>query len=97
MAHPPPSTGPHATTTPLALVAPGAFVLIWSTGFLVGRGVAPHADPFWFLSARFACVALAIRATARLQFFAHINFLADTPGDVTSLAGLPLKSRASGT
>ena len=40
MAHPPPSTGPHATTMPLALMAPGAFVLIWSTGFLVGRGVA---------------------------------------------------------
>ena len=64
MAHPPPSNGPHATTTPLALVAPGAFVLIWSTGFLVGRGVAPHADPFWFLSARFACVALAFSAAA---------------------------------
>ena len=64
MAHPPPSTGPHATTTPLALMAPGAFVLIWSTGFLVGRGVAPHADPFWFLSARFACVALAFSAAA---------------------------------
>ena len=50
--------------TPLALVAPGAFVLIWSTGFLVGRGVAAHADPFWFLAVRFTCVALAFCAAA---------------------------------
>ncbi len=64
MAHLHPSTNPHATTTPLALMAPGAFGLIWSTGFLVGRGVAPHADPFWFLSARFACVALAFSVAA---------------------------------
>lgn len=39
--------------------APLLFILIWSTGFLVGRGVAAHADPFWFLAARFACVSLA--------------------------------------
>lgn len=39
--------------------APLLFILIWSTGFLVGRGVAAHADPFWFLAARFVCVSLA--------------------------------------
>lgn len=55
---------PDPRPTPLALAAPGAFVLIWSTGFLVGRGVAGHADPFWFLAARFACVALAFCAAA---------------------------------
>ncbi|MFY3383216.1 DMT family transporter [Paracidovorax sp. MALMAid1276] len=54
---------PHPSA-PLALAAPGAFVLIWSTGFLVGRGVAAHADPFWFLALRFACVALAFCAVA---------------------------------
>ncbi len=37
--------------------APLLFVVIWSTGFLVGRGVASHADPFWFLALRFACVS----------------------------------------
>lgn len=37
--------------------APLLFVAIWSTGFLVGRGVASHADPFWFLALRFACVS----------------------------------------
>lgn len=55
---------PAPRPTPFALIAPGAFVLIWSTGFLVGRGVAAHADPFWFLAARFACVALAFCAAA---------------------------------
>ncbi len=44
--------------------APLLFVFIWSTGFLVGRGVAPHADPFWFLSMRFGCVALVFIAVA---------------------------------
>lgn len=44
--------------------APLLFVLIWSTGFLVGRGVAAHADPFWFLAARFACVSAAFIALA---------------------------------
>ncbi|MBO9677676.1 MAG: DMT family transporter [Acidovorax sp.] len=44
--------------------APLLFILIWSTGFLVGRGVAAHADPFWFLAARFACVSLAFIALA---------------------------------
>ncbi|WP_409193126.1 DMT family transporter [Acidovorax sp. WCS2018Noco2-43] len=44
--------------------APLLFVLIWSTGFLVGRGVSAHADPFWFLAARFVLVAAAFTAAA---------------------------------
>lgn len=44
--------------------APLLFIVIWSTGFLVGRGVAAHADPFWFLAVRFACVAAAFAAIA---------------------------------
>ncbi|WP_298967568.1 DMT family transporter [uncultured Methylobacterium sp.] len=36
-----------------ARLAPGAFVLIWATGFVVARLVAPHAEPLTFLSLRF--------------------------------------------
>lgn len=45
-------------------IAPVLFVVIWSTGFLVGRGVASHADPFWFLALRFVCVSAAFTAVA---------------------------------
>ncbi|MFT3814277.1 MAG: DMT family transporter [Acidovorax sp.] len=44
--------------------APLLFIVIWSTGFLVGRGVAAHADPFWFLAVRFSCVTVAFAALA---------------------------------
>jgi drug/metabolite transporter (DMT)-like permease len=54
---------------PLARLAPPLFVLIWATGFIVARLVAPHADPLHFLSLRYALaiavlalVALAVRA-----------------------------------
>ncbi|HKT97755.1 MAG TPA: DMT family transporter [Paraburkholderia sp.] len=53
----------------LALLAPALFVVLWSTGFVVARAIAPFADPNLFLLARFggtaalfACVALAQRA-----------------------------------
>jgi drug/metabolite transporter (DMT)-like permease len=48
----------------LHTLAPLLFVLIWSSGFLVGRGVAAHADPFWFLALRFACVCVVFTAAA---------------------------------
>lgn len=48
----------------MSTVAPLLFVLIWSTGFLVGRGMSAHADPFWFLAIRFVCVSLAFIALA---------------------------------
>jgi len=54
-----PGAGPH-------LLAPLAFVLIWSSGFLVGRDVGRHADPFWFLALRFALVALLFAGAAWL-------------------------------
>ena len=44
--------------------APLLFVLIWSSGFLIGRGVAAHADPFWFLALRFALVCVVFTAAA---------------------------------
>jgi len=54
---------------PVARFAPPLFVLIWATGFIVARLVAPHADPLHFLSLRYALavavlalVALAVRA-----------------------------------
>ncbi len=34
--------------------APLAFVVLWSSGFIVARLVAPHADPLTFLTARYA-------------------------------------------
>ncbi|WP_321818664.1 MULTISPECIES: DMT family transporter [unclassified Paraburkholderia] len=53
----------------LASLTPTLFVLLWSTGFVVARAIAPYADPNLFLLARFggtallfACVALAMRA-----------------------------------
>ncbi|KAF1049293.1 DMT family transporter [Xylophilus sp.] len=44
--------------------APFAFILIWSTGFLVGRGAMPHADPYLFLGLRFALVAAVFAIAA---------------------------------
>ncbi len=38
-------------------LAAWSFVLIWSTGFIVARQIADHAEPNLFLSARFAIVA----------------------------------------
>ncbi|HEY5799518.1 MAG TPA: DMT family transporter [Burkholderiaceae bacterium] len=35
---------------------PGAFVLLWSTGFIVAKFGLPFAPPFTFLSLRFLCV-----------------------------------------
>jgi drug/metabolite transporter (DMT)-like permease len=36
--------------------APGIFVLIWSTGFIVAKYGLPYASPLWFLVLRFAGV-----------------------------------------
>lgn len=36
---------------------PAVFVLIWATGFIVARLVAPHADPMTFLTVRCALAA----------------------------------------
>ena len=38
--------GVPMTSHPLARVAPSLFVLIWATGFIVARVVAPYAEPF---------------------------------------------------
>ncbi len=71
MPHPPandtpahPGTAAASTSRTAQLTAPLAFVLIWSSGFLVGRDASNHADPFWFLALRFACVSLLFAAAA---------------------------------
>jgi len=53
----------------LASLAPALFVILWSTGFVVARAIAPYADPNLFLLARFGgtaalftCIALAQHA-----------------------------------
>jgi drug/metabolite transporter (DMT)-like permease len=38
---------------------PAAFVLVWSTGFIVARYGMPHAPPFGFLAVRYALSVLA--------------------------------------
>jgi drug/metabolite transporter (DMT)-like permease len=45
-------------------IAPPLFVLIWATGFIVARLVAPHADPLTFLSTRYALVIVVLAAVA---------------------------------
>lgn len=53
---------PAATAFDRAM--PLLFVLIWATGFLVARLVAPHAEPLTFLVARYALSALCFALLA---------------------------------
>lgn len=39
-------------------LAPALFVLLWSTGWIVAKYAAPHADPLTFLAMRYASAAL---------------------------------------
>ena len=48
----------------LPRLAPPLFVLIWSTGFIVARLVAPHADPLTFLALRYVLAALILAGAA---------------------------------
>ncbi|MFK7859521.1 MAG: DMT family transporter [Granulosicoccus sp.] len=43
------------------------FVIIWSSGFVVARGISGQIDPFLFLLTRFACVTI-IFAVAMMLF-----------------------------
>jgi drug/metabolite transporter (DMT)-like permease len=49
----------------LARFAPPLFVLIWATGFIVARLVAPHTEPLTFLFIRYS-LAMAVLAVAAL-------------------------------
>jgi drug/metabolite transporter (DMT)-like permease len=46
------------------ILVPGGFVILWATGFVVARLVAPHTDPLVFLSVRFALAAVILGAAA---------------------------------
>ena len=48
------------------MLLPILFVLIWTTGFLTARFVAPHADPLTFLAVRVATSAVAFALLAAL-------------------------------
>jgi drug/metabolite transporter (DMT)-like permease len=48
----------------LRCIAPALFVFFWSTGFIVARGIVPHADAQLFLLCRFTAVALILGIAA---------------------------------
>ena len=60
----------------LARLAPPLFVLIWATGFIVARFVAPHAEPLTFLLVRYV---LAIAVLAALVAAAGVRLAARQP------------------
>ena len=55
---------PHAPATRAAIN--GLFVLIWATGFVAARFVAPHAEPLTFVAIRVALVALVLAALGQV-------------------------------
>lgn len=54
-----------ARSSALARLAPPLFVVIWATGFVVARLIAPHAEPLTFLFVRYS-LAMIILAVAAL-------------------------------
>lgn len=61
---PSPCCLPPAMPTLLSSLIPAAFVLIWATGFVAARYVAPLADPLAFVAARLALVAMVLAGLA---------------------------------
>ena len=49
-------TGKTGRQSFLLALAPGLFVLLWSTGFIGAKLGLPYAEPLSFLLIRFACV-----------------------------------------
>ncbi|ALK07999.1 DMT family transporter [Blastochloris viridis] len=47
-------------------LAPFTFVLIWSTGWIVARAIAPYADPLTFLALRYTLAGLCLAGFALL-------------------------------
>lgn len=56
----------QANSTLFSRAAPAIFVVIWATGFIVARLVAPHTEPFTFLVARYALSIVALAAIATM-------------------------------
>lgn len=61
MSTPANATVPSAST---GLLLPAVFVPLWSSGFVLARLVAPHAEPLTFLAVRFFLAFLALAAIA---------------------------------
>ena len=57
----PPETQPIST---LARVAPGIFVLLWATGFLIAKLGVPYAQPLTILAIRFVLAAVMMAGVA---------------------------------
>lgn len=53
-----------ATHDGAGLLLPAIFVPLWSSGFVLARLVAPHAEPLTFLAVRFALAFIALAAIA---------------------------------
>ena len=74
---------PESLVRLIIRAAPGLFVVMWATGFVVARLSAPHVEPFTFLAIRFpiaaalfALIATAVKApwpTPRLALHASIT------------------------
>ena len=61
----PPEAPPGApVTTALARVAPGVFVLLWATGFLIAKLGVPYAQPITILAMRFVLAAIMMATVA---------------------------------
>lgn len=60
-----PQTPPEAPfTAALARVAPGVFVLLWATGFLIAKLGVPYAQPLTILAMRFVLAAIMMASVA---------------------------------
>jgi drug/metabolite transporter (DMT)-like permease len=53
-------------TSALARVAPGIFVLLWATGFLIAKLGVPYAQPMTILAMRFVLAAIMMATVAAL-------------------------------
>lgn len=57
---------PASVRDPFAAIAPGLFVVLWSTGFIGAKYGLPYAEPYTFLLTRFVIVAAIMAAIAAL-------------------------------
>ncbi|WP_373876008.1 EamA family transporter, partial [Methylobacterium soli] len=56
------STAPRPPA--VARIVPSLFVVIWATGFIAARLVAPYTEPLSFVAARVTAVALVLAGIA---------------------------------
>jgi drug/metabolite transporter (DMT)-like permease len=62
------ATVPEAPlTSALARVAPGIFVVLWATGFLIAKLGVPYAQPMTILAMRFVLAAIMMAGVAALM------------------------------